>query len=367
MIFAVIIYWSQFLGPRTRAFRTHASEADVWFGQGKLILWNPSETFVFLKNKKVCGVGSESGGMKTIFPVRGEEAVGPIQLRTELVPWKNPVLTREAQVLTVELGIWWKIADVGRYYFQISGVHDQVEAMGGTRGAYQIHESAVEWVKALTEAGFRSHINQLSMADVISPFASRYLQVSPGMDTSSGGNSTAGFEHLVVGVLDNLRGKALTYGIDIERLEVRHVELPEDIQRAINETRQAFLAPIRSEREAEARKIALEKLASVLGKDTVGLNELLKNFQGSNFAYLPPFMTNLFGMVDKKTSDATLPESRPALRAEENNGPAKPSDSIQLSQGELCAKCDRALGKGQVFCPSCGTPFSPGGGSHAST
>ncbi len=106
------------------------------------------------------------------------------------------------------------------------------------------------------------------------------------------------------GALKTIRTKAIDYGIEVERLEVQHVHLPQEIQEAINDTRKAFLSPIRSEREAEAVKIKLEKLAQVLGKDTVALNELMKNLQGAQIVTPFNFMASLFNGMDKRVDSA---------------------------------------------------------------
>ena len=43
-------------------------------------------------------------------------------------------------------------------------------------------------------------------------------------------------------------------------------------------------------------------MAKVLGVDTVALNEIMKNFQGTQFFGLPPFLEALFGTVTQKTA-----------------------------------------------------------------
>jgi len=95
-------------------------------------------------------------------------------------------------------------------------------------------------------------------------------------------------------VLSDVREKAKGYGIEVERVEVQHVHLPPEIQQAINETRTAFLAPIRSEREAEAVRIKLQKFASVLRSENVAMNMLLDNFRNANFVTPMNFMQSIF-------------------------------------------------------------------------
>ena len=95
--------------------------------------------------------------------------------------------------------------------------------------------------------------------------------------------STTFFEHALEQALRDVQSKALDFGLDAEKMEVQHVYLPEKIQDAINETRIAFLAPIRGEREAEAARIHLEKLVTVLGRDNVALNQIMSNLKNANF------------------------------------------------------------------------------------
>jgi regulator of protease activity HflC (stomatin/prohibitin superfamily) len=314
------ILWLGYWGPMSRAFKSGERKVTVWFGVGTLLLWNPGETFVFQKNKKLKDVGDSEGGMRTIFPARGEECVGPISLRTDLLNWEDKqVLTREAQPLDIRVAVWWKISDAKTYAFSIST--DALESDKATASRDRllddaaVHSAVKSWIYVLTESAVRSQVNQLSVADVVSAQATQFLQ-DVGENGRPQQQDELGklFEPAMEGALKTIKDKARGYGIEVERLEVQHVHLPPEMQEAINDTRKAFLSPIRSEREAEAVKIKLEKLAQVLGKDTVGLNELMKNLQGSQIMTPFNFMAPLFAGLDKKATSAlspTLPEQPP--------------------------------------------------------
>lgn len=78
-----------------------------------------------------------------------------------------------------------------------------------------------------------------------------------------------------------------------------------------------LLKTVQTEQEARARKIELEAAASLLGADAVVLNELMKNFQGSQFTFWQPpaFLQSMFEMIDTKThkmQNQNLPPSLPA-------------------------------------------------------
>jgi regulator of protease activity HflC (stomatin/prohibitin superfamily) len=312
---AGIVAWLGYWGPRSRAFKSGERAVLVWFGLGKLLLWNPGETFVFQENKKLKDVGDAQGGMRTIFPIRGEECVGPIPLRTGMLDWEDPrVLTREAQPLDIKVAVWWKVDDARTYAFRISTDTPQA---GKTTASHNrllddaaVHNTVERWIRVLTEAAVRSEINQLSVADVVSAQATQFLQ-DVGENGRPQRSTELGelFEPAMDEALKTIKEKAKGYGIDVERLEVQHVHLPKQIQEAINETRIAFLSPIKTEREAEAAKIKLEKLVQVLGKDTVGLNELMKNLQGAQIVAPFNFLAPLFAGLDKRAASALSPTS----------------------------------------------------------
>lgn len=312
---AGVVAWLGYWGPRSRAFKSGQRAVPVWFGLGKLLLWNPGETFVFQENKKLKDMGDTQGGMRTIFPIRGEECVGPISLRTNLLNWEDKqVLTREAQPLGIKVAVWWKVHDARTYAFRISsdtpGSSKTVASRDRLLDDAAVHDTVEHWIYVLTESAVRSQVNQLSVADVVSAQATQFLQ-----DLGENGRSQQPealgklFEPAMEGALNTIKDKARGYGIEVERLEVQHVHLPPEMQEAINDTRKAFLSPIRSEREAEALKIKLEKLAQVLGKDTVGLNELMKNLQGAQIVAPFNFMAPLFAGLDKRAASALSPTS----------------------------------------------------------
>jgi regulator of protease activity HflC (stomatin/prohibitin superfamily) len=325
------VLWFGYWGPRSQAFKSGERKVPVWFGMGKLVLWNPGETFVFQENKRLKDVGDPEGGMRTIFPVRGEECVGPIALRTGLLDREYAlVLTREAQPLGIKVAVWWKVNDARTYAFRIATDAPEFGKSVASRDRLlddsAVHDTVEHWIEVLTESAVRSQVNQLSVADVVSAQATQFLQ-----DVGENGRpqqpAAIGklFEPAMEGALKTIREKSRGYGIEVERLEVQHVHLPPEMQEAINETRQAFLSPIRSEREAEALKIKLEKLAQVLGKDTVGLNELMKNLQGAQFVTPFNFMASLFGGLDKKATAAlnpALPDQPPRKNLPGDGGQA---------------------------------------------
>jgi regulator of protease activity HflC (stomatin/prohibitin superfamily) len=306
----VWMYWV----PRTRAFKNGLKRVSIYLGLGELILWNPGETFAFLRNKRLESVGDQNGGWKSIFPLVGSEAVGPIPLQLALYNWEDQkVLTRDGQPLAIRAGVWWQVDDAARFVFHIysdKALGNEVANNRAKLNPVLIHEIADSWLKVTAESTIRAKINSMAVADVVSSQAMQFLRYQ---DSAAGEDKaiTSSFEAAILSVQDQIQEKCQTFGIRVNRLEVQRVQLPADIQKAINETRIAFLSPIRSEREAEATKVRLEKLGPVLGMDTVALNELLKNFQHANFMTPMSFLQPLFERVENKSSAVAQQSMRP--------------------------------------------------------
>jgi regulator of protease activity HflC (stomatin/prohibitin superfamily) len=305
---ALFFAWKCYWAPRSRAVSSGANRVEIFGGMGQIVLWHPGETYVFLKNRRVHAVGDGHGGVVTIFPVRGDEAIGPISLKTEMSQWtKDDILTREAQPITVTVGIWWRVESPETYAFWIEKeVHIEDEVRRDpSRFRQLLHDSALQWLHAFIESAARSRINQLALAEVVSSQATKWLQLpADNLGTSQSVAPTA-FEELIEPVLRDVNSKGRDYGLAVERMTVQGITLPASLQEVINRTREAFLLPVKSEREAEARVMELRKVTSLLGVEAVRANKLLENFRGASFNYFPQFLEDLFSMVSQSVKGAS--------------------------------------------------------------
>jgi regulator of protease activity HflC (stomatin/prohibitin superfamily) len=309
-----------YFSPKSNAIRKHLSRVDILGGRGELILWGPRETYIFLKNRRVIHLGDEHGGSQAILHLFGEEAIGPISLKTDLLTWNiADILTREAQAIEVILGIWWKVEDPHQYAFGITSeiqgdFAGQLAAdfKAGTQLASENtvidpRKPAAKWLYVWVESAVRGYVNRLGMAEVVSSQASKWLQV-PSDNAGSTPAANRSFDEIEKTVLSEVAPKAREYGIRLEKLAVQGIRLPKQIQDVIDRTREAFLLPIQSEQEAQARYIRLkrelEASRDVLGSQTFELNELLKNFRGANFGNFPEFLHAIFSRVDQKAIGA---------------------------------------------------------------
>lgn len=247
------LYWI----PRARAFKNGLKRVSIYMGLGELIFWNPGETFAFLRNKRIDSLGDKSGGWRTIYPILGLEAIGPIPLQLALYNWEDQhVLTRDGQSLALRVGVWWKVEDAERFVFHIysdKAPHTEIDRNQAKLDPVHIHKIADLWLNVTAESSIRAKINSMAVADVVSSKAMQFLRSldSPSEEDTHIAHT---FEAAILGVRDEIHQKCSLFGIHVDRLEVQRIQLPADVQKAINETRIAFLSPIRSEREAEAVK-----------------------------------------------------------------------------------------------------------------
>ena len=119
---------------RSYAFGTHAKEVDLFFGLVKLVLWNPNEGVVILRNKDIFDWDDnphDGGGARLIFPLLGDELAMRVDLtvhRTEFID-KN-VRTLDGLLLTIRGNCRWGISNIRKYYLSMSGETHQLNDRG---------------------------------------------------------------------------------------------------------------------------------------------------------------------------------------------------------------------------------------------
>src|SRR5262249_36546337 len=152
-----------------------------------------------------------------ILPVLGEEAIGPISLRTEMLPWTDKrVLTREAQPLEISLGLQWRVVEPHKYAFRIAGeVHRDATKLTGDFAATDRLASenividprrpAISWLYVWVESAVRSYVSKLGIADIIvSASALRWLQLPDDGAIPKNGK----FEEMAKAVVKDVNEKA---------------------------------------------------------------------------------------------------------------------------------------------------------------
>lgn len=286
-----------------RAIRYHKSEMNIFGGWLKLILWQPNEGIVVLRNKSVHFIDQlGKGGTKLIFPIRGDEVRARIPLAIRFITWQDEkVLTRESLQAMVKVVVWWRVTDIVSYVFEI---HRSINVEGNQEDIGLL-QSSEAWLMAITESTIRILISRASVAQLISADAPHYLRGEKGdaAGTTDDEGTSTNAETIAFQLHAELSKKVSGYGISINRVEIQEVHVSAEVQEAINRVRLAFLKPVQSQQEAKARQIELEASARVLGTDAVALIEILKSIKGTSFNWPPPFLQSLFGIVDHKAQN----------------------------------------------------------------
>jgi regulator of protease activity HflC (stomatin/prohibitin superfamily) len=319
-----------------RAIRQQKEEIPLFCGLVKLILWEANQGLVLLRNKRISAViyGPRDGGTKFIFPVIGDELRVRVPLTLRLTQFEDrKVLTRESMQLRLKVAIWWRIADLQKYYYLIDKQvhvmterfqHDWIaEALpaGVQADARAAQQGAAEkWMLTIAESCIHKLVSQSTTAFLVSKQASSYLHVEdqhrpvpsnvpPGAPTDPP-ETAATPTTLPDEIHQMLHPKVSEYGLEIDRVEIQEVSLSEEIQRALNAVFTATLKPAQTEQEARAEQIRLQAAASVLGVETVALTEVMKQFKGSTYVGgMPKFIELLFAqtLAQGKKGAAALP------------------------------------------------------------
>jgi len=313
IILIVVWIWSDRARAKYRAFRTGAKRSPFWFGNAEWVLWEPGETVVLLQHKRLVPMMDSVGGYLTISAWKGQEFKGRISYKTRFSTWtSDPILTSDGLAVNLALGIWWRIANAGIYVSAISSDYHE----GSEHHSEDLSEAAEIWIKKLAAGTLREEVNQLPAEKLISPYVQKYLQVQRGPEEELlPQDALPNFSQQLGTAQSKLNEKTLRYGIEIERLEVQELVLPRVYQEKLESVRVAFLQPIEARALTDAQVIALQGLASVIGKDKVGLIEVLKHVDLSRatvnpFTSVVPVLQPVFDTLQRQ-SERALPETSP--------------------------------------------------------
>jgi regulator of protease activity HflC (stomatin/prohibitin superfamily) len=363
------VFAFQVLLAKGSAIRRHKNEVNLLWGLVKLVLWEANEGLIFLKNKRISDLvyGLETGGgTRFIFPIFGEELRIRVPLTLKLTQFQDAnVLTQESTCLFVKVAIWWKVSSLEKYYYlidrQVHIVTDQLthkEILDAIPAdAKQAQQDAAEaWILTLAESCIRKLVSQSTTALIVSKNASSYLHIERGRQSPAaparlqapvGARSKAPThmetreaatpETLADEIHQMLAPKAADYGLEVERVEIQEVRLPQHLQDALDRLFRSHLLPAQSEQEARARQIELEAVAGVLGVETVALTEVMKQFRGSTYVGgFPKFIEALFAKSTEKPPAVHTPVFGPA--EEKALADSRGPDSRKILKAR-CPKC----------------------------
>jgi regulator of protease activity HflC (stomatin/prohibitin superfamily) len=314
IVWGVTIAIAMVLAPY-RAIRSGRREMELVGGWVKLVLWEPNEGVVILRNKAITEVLEDGeGGKKFIFPILGDEVKARFPLTTRLLEWEDArILTRESIQVKMKVAAWWKATSLREFALTIdTGIH-----VNESHRNVGLLEAAEHWLKTLTESTLRSIVSHASIATLVSSQASHYLRAasaSPALPDTPDHQDPV---KAIGGELQReLNLKLRDFGAVVTDCAIQEITFAPDIQAAIDRVWRAALLPAQSAHEAEARRIALEAEVGVLGPDAVRLAEVFKQLGGSTFFGLPGGVDALVSRMGAQFEEPTkrLPAAEGAKR-----------------------------------------------------
>lgn len=312
------------------AIRNDLKEVEMFAGMIKLILWEPNEGLIVLKNKQVSEViNEEGGGRKYIYPIFGEELWARVSLAQHMLTWEDKnVLTGESLQLRIKAAIWWQIEDVNKYVFKISHLD--------TVSRYQksaLQHTTDKWLQTLTESTLRAMASEMNVASLILPNAGEQREINP-RDLIP--------DAFVTRLRTTIAEKAEEYGIQIHRAEIQEVSLPEDVQQAIRDTWTAKLRPLQSESEARAKQIEIEALIQTLGRKDAADLQKLQAMQGSSFFGMSPLIGSMLTPDSGEAIPPQLPQNT-FRQLPPPQAPSNPDNQPHLTELRRCEPFVRQL------------------------
>lgn len=322
---ALVIY---VLRARNRAFREHRPEIDLFGGFVKLILWDPNEGILLLKNKKIDFIDDDprdSGGVRFIYPMLGHEVGLRVPLTVQPVEFNDEaVYTRDSVPLSMRVTLWWRIRDLKAYYLSVSqefhgldergrgttqGEGDATRRVAAASARSQL-QAAERWVTMSAEEETRAFVSTISTSLLVAeqimsqlPAAAagpgEYQQANTWSDGAAGQDDKLSMYQtatnlLAERLLPRINEKLVPKGIEVDRVSLQEVRLPLEIHQKAIDASKAWYAVLEAQRTGRGEAARLQELAGVIGAETVGKSEMLKNLQGMTLYQLPQFLDDLF-------------------------------------------------------------------------
>jgi regulator of protease activity HflC (stomatin/prohibitin superfamily) len=326
----------QLFVAKHKAITAKDRPVPLFFGLAHLMTWEQNEGVIFLRDKRISETiyGPKSGGgLRIVYSVLGEELRARVPLTIQLTWFRDErVLTRESIQMKVKAAIWWQVSELEKYFYRIDQeVHslrdrdvpgEGVSAVARRTARGQLSISEV-WVQTLVESCLRKLISDTSTFLIVSKRAATHLHVGSGHESGAGhpsaGDDPRAATPDVIGhrLMVDLAPRLKDYGLKIDRVEIQEVQLPADIQRAVDDVWIASTLPTKSAHESQALETRLEVLCRMLGKETVGVSEIVGRlpagaFMSNPLAWLPAIFEQLAGVAKAPTGGSLPPTSTPA-------------------------------------------------------
>jgi regulator of protease activity HflC (stomatin/prohibitin superfamily) len=235
------------------------------------------------------------GGARFAFPLLGDTVYARLNLALRSLEWAEEVLTREALPCRIKLSVWWRVGKM-EAFIAGSGTAKQLEVNDAKETSLSIAESRL---LTLTEATTRSILAQASFLEVLTAVKPQYLDVHHRPEEAPPGLAELSSD-LAKRLSEVLKREAASYGIEIDRVEVRDIRFAQQVEQELREVWLSYLKPVRAEQEAEADRIAgmkkLELLArevDLLGGAAISTREIVKHLPDNSNLTLEDLLASI--------------------------------------------------------------------------
>lgn len=313
----------QLFTVKQRAIAERGRPVPLLFGFAQLIAWEQNEGLIFMRDKRIRETiygPKHGGGFRMIYPILGEECRAKVPLTLQLTWFRDErVLTRESIQMVVKVAFWWKVSDLEAYFFRIDqeahSLRDRDVPGGGARvvarpTARGRLASAELWLRTDVEASLRRLISDTSTFLIVSKRAASHLHAGADGPSSPDDLHPATPDVLARHLEEDLRKKVKTYGLELERVEVQEVQLPPAIQQAVDEVWIASTQPTKSRHEAEALRQRLEVLCNLMGREAVGVSEIVSKLPPGTYMNNP--LSIVADLIDRLAKTAPAPAATPS-------------------------------------------------------
>jgi regulator of protease activity HflC (stomatin/prohibitin superfamily) len=313
----------QLFTAKQRAIAERGRPVPLLFGFALLVAWEQNEGLIFLRDKRIRETiygPKHGGGFRLIYPLLGEEFRAKVPLTLQLTWFRDErVLTRESIQMVVKVAFWWKVSDLEAYFFRIDqeahalrdgdvpGSGSRVVARPTARGRLA---SAELWLRTDVEASLRRLISDTSTFLIVSKRAASHLHAGADDPSSPADLHPATPDVLARHLEEDLCDKVNTYGLELERVEVQEVQLPPAIQQAVDEVWVASTQPTKSRHEAEALRHRLEVLCNLMGKEAVGVSEIVSKLPPGTYMNNP--LSIVADLIDRLAKTPPSPAPTPS-------------------------------------------------------
>lgn len=341
---ALIVFANTKRYAKYKAIRDGKLLVPYWFGTKKLVLWEPGDAVVLLRDKKLVAMGDPTGGYASISPWDGEEYKGRITYKSQLKTYvSDSIHTSDGVPVKFELGIGWHIQNPNTYISRLAADYHQDEAHEGEPRGHsetmnprsenyydgKLKETAEKWIELLAGSTLREHICQLTVAKLISPYVQSYVDHYFQHSSDSTVKYERGTTTTLSEALAALNVKTREYGIGVQNLEIKNLHLPPNLEQKLQAVRLSFLEPPKSMAETEAKAIeqrgltqtqveALRGLADVIGRDSAAKIEFIKAIGLAKIPFVAPYAPPFSVM------QSILAETKPKLAEPGTDFPRQP-------------------------------------------